>query len=145
MSFTLRLVTPEGVTLSEEVEQVTLPGIDGEMGIYANHEPLITQIAPGELSYTKNGGKKFYLAIGEGFVKITAKDVSILVDMALREEEIEEKKVEEAIARAQAAIKQKLLGEEELAATQAMLLKSMAQLKVKRRRHGTGAPPITPS
>ncbi|VVM07990.1 ATP synthase F1 subunit epsilon [Methylacidimicrobium tartarophylax] len=129
----VHIVTPEGVRFAQDAEMVTLPGVEGEMGVFANHEPLITRIVPGEL-VLQTGEERKVLAVGEGFVRISADRVVLLCDMALYEEEIEEAKVAEAVERAQQALRQKELGEEEQAATAALLARSLAQLKVKRRR-----------
>src|SRR5205823_11954254 len=91
----LEIVTPEAKTYSEDVEMVTLPGIEGEMGIYPMHVPLMTQIVAGELAVRKDG-RDYFLAIGEGFVEITADKVAIMTDMAIRAEQIDEAKAEEA-------------------------------------------------
>jgi F-type H+-transporting ATPase subunit epsilon len=88
---------------------------------------------PGELRVLK-GGKETFLAIGEGFVEITASTVSVLTDMALEPSVIDESAAEAAVARAKAAMKDDL-GKEEVAAVQASLQKALAQLHVKRRRH----------
>ncbi|MEQ1851930.1 MAG: ATP synthase F1 subunit epsilon [Chthoniobacteraceae bacterium] len=135
MAATLRLeiVTPESRAYSDDVELVVIPAVEGEMGIYPQHVPLITAITPGELVVTK-GGKTTYLAVGEGFVEVTAEKVSVLVDMALTEEAIDEKAAEEAVKRAEARLKEQLLGDEEAALVQAAIAKSLAQLHVKRRR-----------
>ena len=134
MAGTLRLeiVTPEKTAYSEDVEMVTLPGSEGELGVYPNHVPLLTTLNPGELRVLK-GGKETFLAIGEGFVEITAATVSVLTDMALEPSVIDESAAEAAVARAQAAMKDDL-GKEEVAAVQASLQKALAQLHVKRRR-----------
>jgi F-type H+-transporting ATPase subunit epsilon len=129
----LEIVTPEKTAYSEDVEMVTLPGSEGELGVYPNHVPLLTTLNPGELRVLK-GGKETYLAIGEGFVEITAIAVSVLTDMALEPSVIDESAAEAAVARAQAAMKDDL-GAEEVAAVQASLQKALAQLHVKRRRH----------
>jgi F-type H+-transporting ATPase subunit epsilon len=129
----LEIVTPEKTAYSEDVEMVTLPGSEGELGVYPNHVPLLTTLNPGELRVLK-GGKETYLAIGEGFVEITATAVSVLTDMALEPSVIDESAAEAAVARAQAAMKDDL-GAEEVAAVQASLQKALAQLHVKRRRH----------
>jgi F-type H+-transporting ATPase subunit epsilon len=136
MAGTLRLeiVTPEKTAYSEDVEMVTLPGSEGELGVYPNHVPLLTTLNPGELRVLK-GGKETFLAIGEGFVEITAATVSVLTDMALEPSVIDESAAEAAVARAQAAMKDDL-GKEEVAAVQASLQKALAQLHVKRRRRG---------
>src|SRR6185503_1410581 len=91
----LEIVTPEAKTYSEDVEMVTLPGVEGEMGIYPMHVPLMTEVVPGEVSVRKDG-RDYFLAIGEGFVEITAERVAILTDMAIRAENIDEAKAEEA-------------------------------------------------
>jgi F-type H+-transporting ATPase subunit epsilon len=130
----LEIVTPETTAYSEDVEMVTLPGVEGELGVYPNHVPLLTTLNPGELRVLK-GGQETFLAIGEGFVEITGTSVSVLTDMALDVSAIDENAAEAAVARAKAAMKEDL-GSEDVAAVQAALSKAMAQLHVKRRRRG---------
>ncbi|HEX7516448.1 MAG TPA: ATP synthase F1 subunit epsilon [Chthoniobacterales bacterium] len=130
----LEIVTPETTAYAADVEMVTLPGAEGELGVYPNHVPLLTTLNPGELRVLK-GGKETFLAIGEGFVEITGNSVSVLTDMALEPAVIDEHAAEAAVARAQAAMKEDL-GSEEIAAVQASLQKALAQLHVKRRRRG---------
>ncbi len=130
----LEIVTPEAKTFSEEVDMITLPAVDGEMGIYPNHVPLMTQVVAGEVIVRK-GAEEQFLAIGDGFVKITGDHVAILTDMAIRAENIDEGKAEEARKRAEARLSEKL-DDEQVAAASAALAQSLAQLKVKRRRHG---------
>jgi F-type H+-transporting ATPase subunit epsilon len=128
----LEIVTPEAKTYSEDVEMVTLPGVDGEMGIYPMHLPLMTQIVAGELAVRKDG-KDYFLAIGEGFVEITGDKVAIMTDMAVRAEQIDETYAEEARKRAESRLQEKLT-DEETAVVSAALMHSLAQLKVKRRQ-----------
>lgn len=130
----LEIVTPETTAYSEDVEMVTLPGAEGELGVYPNHVPLLTTLNPGELRVLK-GGKETFLAIGEGFVEITGSSVSVLTDMALESAVIDEGAAEAAVERAKKAMKEDL-GSEEVAAVQASLQKALAQLHVKRRRRG---------
>src|SRR6185503_1992970 len=127
----LEIVTPDAKVFSEDVEMVTLPGVEGEMGSYPNHVPLLTQIVAGEI-IARKGGQDFFLAIGEGFVEVTGDHVAILADMAIRAENIDEAKAEEAKRRAEARLAEKL-GDEETAAVQAALMHSTAHLKVNRR------------
>ncbi len=127
----LEIVTPDAKTYSEEVEMVTLPGAEGEMGIYPNHVPLMAQVVPGEV-VARKGGQDYFLAIGEGFVEITSNRVAILTDMAIKAENIDEAKAEEARRRAEARLAEKL-DDEEAALVSASLAHSLAQLKVKRR------------
>jgi F-type H+-transporting ATPase subunit epsilon len=128
----LEIVTPEGVTYSENVEMVTLPGSEGEMGIYPNHVPLMTQVSAGEVTARRNGRDE-YLAVGEGFVEITGERVAILTDMAIKADNIDEAKAEEARRRAEARLSEKL-SDEDSAMVSAALAHSLAQLKVKRRQ-----------
>lgn len=134
MANTLRLeiVTPEAKTYSEEVETVSLPGLEGDLGVYPNHTPLMTQIVAGEIRVVQNGQSKF-LAVGAGFVEITGNQVSVLTDMAVQADNIDEQAAEEARKRAEKRLKEKL-SDEELASVKASLMHSLAQLKVKRRR-----------
>jgi F-type H+-transporting ATPase subunit epsilon len=127
----LEIVTPEAKIYSEDVDMVTLPGVEGEMGIYPMHIPLMTQIAHGEITARK-GGVDHYLATGEGFVQITGDRVAILTDMAMKADDIDEAKAEEARKKAEARLAEKLT-DEESATVQAALLHSMTQLNVKRR------------
>ena len=128
----LEIVTPEAKIYSEDVDMVTLPGVEGEMGIYPMHVPLMTQINSGELVARKNG-QDHYLAIGEGFVEITGDKVAVMTDMAIKADDIDETRAEEARKRAEARLAEKL-NEEEAAMVNAALMHSLAQLKVKRRQ-----------
>ncbi len=132
MTLKLEIVTPEGKAYSEDVEMVTLPGVEGEMGIYPEHVPLLTQVVPGEV-IARRQGREESLAVGEGFVQITAQRVAIITDMALRAESIDEAKVEEARRRAEARLAEHL-DDEEAAMVNAALAHSVALLKVKRRQ-----------
>src|SRR3954471_17660183 len=134
MANTLRLeiVTPDAKTYSEDVEMVTLPGSEGEMGIYPQHVPLMTQVVAGEVIARKDG-RDLFLAVGEGFVQITGDRVAIMTDMAIRAENIDEAKAEEARRRAEARLAERI-DDEEAAMVSAALAHSLAQLQVKRRR-----------
>ena len=127
----LEIVTPEAKVYSEDVDMVTLPGVEGEMGIFPMHVPLMTQLAAGEVSVRK-AGQDYFLAVGEGFVEVTGERVSILTDMAIKAESIDEAKAEEARKRAEARLAEKI-DEEDVATTKAALDHALAQLKVKRR------------
>jgi len=112
---------------------VTLPGSEGELGVYPKHVPVLTILKPGELRVIKDK-RATSLAVGEGFIEITPERVSVLTDMALEARIIDEAAAEKAVARAQAAMKEDHTAEE-VAAIQASLQKALAQLHVKRRRH----------
>ena len=128
----LEIVTPEAKTFSEDVDMVTLTGGDGEMGILPQHMPLMTQLVAGEIVAIKNG-ESVFLAVGDGFVQVTGDRVSILTDMAIRAENIDEAAAEEARKRAEGRLAQKL-SDEDAAMVQASLTHALTQLEVKRRR-----------
>ncbi|HKN17906.1 MAG TPA: ATP synthase F1 subunit epsilon [Candidatus Sulfotelmatobacter sp.] len=127
----LEIVTPDATVYSEDVEMVTLQGVEGEMGIYPQHVRLMTQLVPGEMVVQKSGHDDF-LAVGEGLVEITNDRVAILTDMAVRADNIDEAKAEEARQRAAARL-QEQLSSQDLASVNASLARSLAQLSVKRR------------
>ncbi len=111
---------------------VTLPGVTGQFGVYPQHVPLMTQMVPGEIIVNK-GGQETFLASGEGLIEVTASRVSILTDMAIPADRIDEAVVEEARRRAEARLHEKLTSEE-VASINASLARSLAQLRAKRRQ-----------
>lgn len=130
----LRIVTPEGVAFSGEADYVTLPGSEGELGVYAGHERVMTTLAAGEL-VVRNGVESVPLAIGEGFADLGPDAVSVTTESAVREEEIDEAAAERAVARAREALAgANKLSDDDTATTKALLSRSLAQLSVKRRK-----------
>ncbi len=134
MAKTLRLeiVTPEAKIYSEEVGVVNLPGLEGDLGVYPNHMPLMTQIVAGEIGVIRNGEPQF-LAVGAGFVEIIGDRVSVMTDMAVQSDNIDEQAAEEARQRAEKRLQEKL-SDEEMASAKVALMHSLTQLKVKRRK-----------
>jgi F-type H+-transporting ATPase subunit epsilon len=129
----LEIVTPEGRAYSDDVAMVVLPSIEGEIGVFPAHVPLMTQLSPGELRITKDG-KTTEFVVGTGFIEVTGDSVSVLTDSALGEEEIDENATEEAIKRAQTALKDKNLSSDDTAEVEASLARSLAQIRFKRRK-----------
>ena len=127
----LKIVTPEKTVFEDSVDEVIVPGVEGEMGILPHHVNIMAKLLPGELRI-KRGSKIEVLAVGGGFLQIAENTATILTDMALEEASIDEKAAEEARKRASEALEQKL-SDEEYAETVAVLERSLAQLKVKRR------------
>jgi F-type H+-transporting ATPase subunit epsilon len=128
----LEIVTPDAQTYSDDVEMVTLPGIEGEMGIYPKHVPLMTQLTAGEIIVRKDG-QDLFLAVGEGFVEVTGDHVAVLTDMAIKADDIDEAKAEEARRRAEARLADQIDAGEN-AIVSAALANALAQIHVKRRR-----------
>ena len=128
----LEIVTPLATAFSEDVNMVTLPAIEGQIGVLPHHIHLITQLVPGEVIVSQDGHERL-LAVGEGLVEITSSHVVVITDMAIPAEQIDEAIVEEARERAAARLREKI-SDEEVATVNASLARSLAQLRVK--RHG---------
>ena len=101
----LEIVTPEELAFSDVVEEVTLPGSEGEFGVLVGHVPFLSSIKVGELNYTKDNKKAYYL-VGEGYAEITGLKATVLVESF---EEADSIIVEEA-RKAQESAEAKLAG-----------------------------------
>jgi F-type H+-transporting ATPase subunit epsilon len=101
-SIQLIVVTPERQLLRESVVEVTLPGLDGQLGVLPGHAPLMTELGIGELAYrTSTSSQPVVLAVISGFAEVLADRVTILAETAERAEEIDLARAEEAKARAE--------------------------------------------
>ena len=127
----LEIVTPEGVALSEEVDMVTLPAAEGEMGIYPQHVPLMAQLAPG-IVVARKGNQAFTLAVSEGFIEITGNHVSLLTDLAVNAD-ADEAEAKAARERAEARIRERA-GAAEVVVAEAAFTRSLTQIRGKRRQ-----------
>ncbi len=134
MPLQLEIVTPEKMVFSDLVENVYLPGVDGEIGVLPMHAGLVTALKPGELRYLHNG-QVSRLAVGSGFAEITQTHVVVLTDMALGEAEIDIQKAEEAILRAQEKLHnvEHSMDAEEVAFLQGVIAKSSMAIQFKRK------------
>lgn len=128
----LQIVTPESKTFDGEVDGVLYTAPHGEIGILPNHAPFFSLIKPGELVIDQKGAKKA-LAVGSGFVEVTNTSVIVLTDMAIQSNEINEDKVNDAIKRAQEALKNTVITDEEKDKHLQMIEKSLAVLRVKQK------------
>ncbi|MES2309565.1 MAG: ATP synthase F1 subunit epsilon [Verrucomicrobiota bacterium] len=129
----LEIVTPEHNVFSGDVQSVIIPTVRGEIQVLPGHDTLMAMLKPGELRVL-TGTEDKGMAVGEGFVEVTHEKISILTDLAIAEKEIDEAKTQEAIKRAEDAIRSKTLIGEELEATEAALARSVAQLHLVRKR-----------
>jgi F-type H+-transporting ATPase subunit epsilon len=132
-SFKLEITTPTGRVYSKAVDMVTLPGQEGEMGILPMHAPLIALLGDGEI-IARRGNEEDRLLVTGGCAEITPDRVAVLTVFATDAAAIDEKKAEEARARAEARLKEKI-SPDEAALVQASLTHSLSQLKFKRGRH----------
>lgn len=134
MPLHLDIVTPEKKAFSQPVENVYLPGVDGEFGVLPMHAGLVSALKAGELRYLHNG-QVVTLVIGSGFAEITQEKVVVLTDMAMGEAEIDEKQTEEAIQRASEKLStvDHSMDAEEVAYLEGLIARSTAALHLKRK------------
>ena len=128
----LEIVTLEHTVVSEEVDYVSAPGIDGVLGILPRHEPLLTALTFGELRY-KKGDAESSFAIGGGFMEVRPDKVTVLADAADRAEEIDDAEAEQARQRAKELLAQKPESDAEAARLEKSLRRAELQLRVVRK------------
>jgi len=95
----LEVVTPGGVLVSQEVDSVVAPGIEGEFGVLPDHVLFLSGIVPGELRYT-SGSVKGSMVVTTGFAEVSNDKVSVLVDAAEKTSEIDRERAQQAMERA---------------------------------------------
>jgi len=128
MNILLEIITPEGVTYKDEVQEAIVPTTTGEITILPNHINLVTEVAPGELIIKKNN-KTYSMVITEGFLEVTKNHVSLLANYAVRAESISIAKAEEAKKRAERLIKEKT-SDKDFRIAEGELRKALLELKI---------------
>jgi len=91
----LEIVTPEKMAFSGKVEDVTIPGTEGEFGVLRGHAALLSSVDIGELNFTREG-KKTYYALNTGYSEVTGDKVTILVETAERSDLIDKERAKRA-------------------------------------------------
>ena len=145
MPLTVDIVTAERLVLSEQgVDEVVVPGIEGELAVLPMHAPLLTMIKPGVM-VIKRGSDETEMAITGGFLEVREDKVTILADAAERAEEIDIARAEEARRRAEQQLERHET-DVDLARVAAQLQKALLRLKVaeRSRRRRTGTRPPSP-
>ncbi|MBL4576787.1 MAG: ATP synthase F1 subunit epsilon [Opitutaceae bacterium] len=133
MSLHLEIVTPEDRVYDSAIDSVVIPAATGEMGILPGHIPVVAQLEAGELQVSNNG-KTESLIVGRGFARVEGDVVSILAESAIHEEHIDEKAVEEAVARAEKALAEAPSDHGEVERLEGILRFATAQLTIRRRK-----------
>lgn len=128
MNLFLEIITPVKVVYKDEISEVIVPTVNGEIAILPNHVNLLTQINPGEL-IIKKGSSQQYLAITGGFLEVNDNKVSVLADYAVRAQDIEIARANEAKKRAEKVMSEKAT-DNELRVAQGELIKAILELKV---------------
>ena len=124
----LSIVTPEKLLVSEEVDQVNVPGSEGDLGILYDHAPILTNLRSGQLSYEKEG-ETIALVVSGGYLEVTDNRITILAETGEFLHEIDRERAERAQAQAEELLGKTDLSEEEFIEAQKKLFRAIARLE----------------
>ena len=125
----LEIVTPEKMAFSGLVEDVTVPGAEGEFGVLRGHEPMLSAVDIGQLNFTRNN-KKVYYAVNTGYAEVTANKVTILVETAERSDQIDIVRARRAKDNAEARLAKLTRENEDYERMRAALARAIARISV---------------
>lgn len=125
----LEIVTPEKMAFSDKVEEVTIPGTEGEFGVLKGHEAFLSSVDIGELNYLKDG-KKTYYAVNTGYAEVTSSKVTVLVETAERSDQIDKERAMKAKDRAETRLGQLTKEDAEFEIMKAALARAIARISV---------------
>jgi F-type H+-transporting ATPase subunit epsilon len=128
-ALTLEIVTPEKMTFSGTVEEVTIPGTEGEFQVLKGHVSLLSSVDIGELSFTQDH-KKTHYSVNTGYAEVTASKVTVLVETAERSDLIDVERAHRAKERAQEILAKLPKEDVEFQKNRAALLRAVSRLNV---------------
>jgi F-type H+-transporting ATPase subunit epsilon len=137
MPLQLEIVTPERLAYSDSVDQVVVPGSEGELGILPHHAPLLAMLGVGELRIRKGGVDESF-AIAGGFVQVRPDKVVVMAEMADMASEIDLERAQEARRDAERALETGFHEGADLVAARAALQQALLRIRVAERRHREG-------
>ena len=132
VSMALQIISAERELLSDDVEALVVPGIDGELAVLPNHAAFMTILKPGELLVRRNGVDS-YFAVSGGFIEVMNNQVTVLADAAESSDEINEERAEAAIKMAKERLSMRST-DTDLSQVIGQIQRAEARLKVVRRR-----------
>jgi F-type H+-transporting ATPase subunit epsilon len=137
MPLLLEIVTPERLAYSDTVDAVTLPGIEGELGVLPHHAPLVSTLGLGELRIRKGGAEESF-AIAGGFLQVLPDKVVVMAETADMASEIDLERAAEARREAERALQTGFHEGADLSAARAALQQALLRERVAQRRHREG-------
>jgi F-type H+-transporting ATPase subunit epsilon len=137
MSLLLEIVTPEKLAYRDQVDEVLVPGADGQLGILPHHTPLITTLGVGELRIRK-GASEEYFAIAGGFLQVRPDKVVVMAETADIGSEIDLERAQQARKDAEAALSSAYVEAADIASARAALERALVRIRVAERRHREG-------
>jgi F-type H+-transporting ATPase subunit epsilon len=132
-NFLLEVVTPRRLVLSQPVEEITAPGIEGEFGVLSGHTPFFTTLKVGEIAF-RTGKEEHHMAVTWGFVEVLPDRVTVLAEAAELVPEIDVERAKRARERAEKRLKQLSPEEKEFYSSMAALERAMNRITVSSRR-----------
>ena len=126
---TLEIVTPERMTFKGVVEEVTIPGTEGEFGVLRGHASLLSSVDVGELSFTRDQKKTRY-AVNTGYAEVTASKVTVLVETAERSDTIDLERARRAKDRAEGKMAKMPKEDADFERTRLALTRAITRLNV---------------
>ena len=125
----LEIVTPEKMTFSGKVEEVTIPGAEGEFGVLRGHEPFLSSVDIGELNFIKDS-KKTHYSVNTGYAEVTANKVTILIETAEKSDHIDKNRAQKAKDNAEARLSQIAKDDIEYEKVRTALARAIVRLSV---------------
>lgn len=125
----LEIVTPEKMAFSGNVEEVTIPGTEGEFGVLRGHEALLSSVDIGQLNFTRNS-KKVYYAVNTGYAEVTGNKVTILIETAERADQLDINRARRAKDNAEARLEKIAKDNEEYEKVRAALMRAIVRLNL---------------
>ena len=125
----LEIVTPEKMIFSGKIEEVTIPGAEGEFGVLRGHEAFLSSVDIGELNFIKEG-KKTYYSVNTGYAEVTANKVTILIETAERSDQIDKDRALKAKDNAETRLSQMTKEDVEYEIMRTALARAIARISV---------------
>jgi F-type H+-transporting ATPase subunit epsilon len=125
----LEIVTPEKMIFSDKIEEVTIPGAEGEFGVLRGHEAFLSAVDIGELNYIKDG-KKTYYSVNTGYAEVTSSKVTILIETAERSDVIDKDRALQAKDKAESRLSQMTKEDVEYEIMRTALARAIARINV---------------
>ena len=128
----LSIVTPERLVLDEDVDQVNVPGVEGDLGILYDHAPLLTTMRPGRFSYELSGEKgreAIHMIVSGGYLEVTDNRVIVLAEAVEFLDEIDKERAKASLMKAEEVLSNPDLSDNEFAEAQDRLFRAIARLE----------------
>ena len=128
----LSVVTPERLVVDEEVDQVNIPGVEGDLGILYDHAPILTTMRPGQFSYESVGEKgreTIQMVVSGGYLEVTDNRVIVLAEAVEFLDEIDQERAKASLAKAEEALSRTDLSDDEFEEAQNKLFRAIARLE----------------